>query len=887
MKKIYLVQLMVLFILLCSGSIRSEAAALNRISNGTVINSTHAESDSINIALIASPSTSFVSGWENIFAVNDGFTPKNSNDKTHTAYGNWPNPNSYQWVQYEWDQVFIARSIEIYWFDDAGGVLTPTEAYIEYYNDTLSEWVRSVDVPCIKNTFNYMALGELKVSKLRVTMLNSSQSTGILEFKVWGTTLTGGTDIERPTTPGLPVILAASNSSISIAWSPSTDDGLLEGYQILKNDSVLTQVTDTMAVLTGLEANTQFMLSVRAVDGSGNLSVSSPGIWVFFGDEAGAAAAYTWPAYGPTLNYNFKDEFPALEMPTKDLDDCPQVVGTQSSDWWTFKWGPKKRSEVTEAAITPLLARLNQDFAFFRDTMGWPPDKRAKEGYRSAVYLYGSGLSCIDNADTTALGGWQSSVGGYPCILASYYPVYSFDPSCRYSDRVSQMGAMVHEGIHAVLADLPGCKDAAWFQEGGNTWLQQEAAAIQSNDYSSMGFLNACPYIAPFMPIECYSGWLQDGSFGGPSAEGVNMFNGGTQICTWRKTLGGNQYGNTFPTFLGHALGKGSVAWIWRNCPGRVLEGMAGGLGDMQTRRIIMEYRAKQALIDMKEWSGAIKKLLDANFNGNIGAESKPNWINCTTWKVTPYAKTWMLDSMNRVLTPEPRTTPGWSGANQIPLNVSGDKVVVNFIPLGQNMTCQLCYRATDGTPVYSNPVSSGKCSLKLDKAPANGVVIVVICNTDYVYKGEETRMAHYDYRLQLVEGVTGKASVRKKWYDYNSVITDAADPVEPFPTEGAIYDPNTQTGYNNISVDREQFEAKMFPNPIASTDILNIDFDTKADGEKQVRIIDSKGSVLYAMRGIQDKSFQIPIEGRLNKGIYFVNIQANNKSNTHKLIVR
>jgi hypothetical protein len=52
-----------------------------------------------------------------------------------------------------------------------------------------------------------------------------------------------------------------------------------------------------------------------------------------------------------------------------------------------------------------MLARLNKDFAYFRDTMGWPPDLRARSGYKSAVYLYGSGL-CTDNEDSTALGGW-------------------------------------------------------------------------------------------------------------------------------------------------------------------------------------------------------------------------------------------------------------------------------------------------------------------------------------------------------------------------------------------------------------------------------------------------------------------------------------------------
>ena len=94
----------------------------------------------------------------------------------------------------------------------------------------------------------------------------------------------------------------------------------------------------------------------------------------------------------------------------------------------------------------------------------------------------GSGL-CTDNASNTDLGGWQSTIHyqgqSWPMALISYYPVYCFD-------------------------------------------------------YSRMGYLNSAAYIAPFMPIECYSGWLQDGSFGGPSAEGVNRYQGNQQLCTWR-----------------------------------------------------------------------------------------------------------------------------------------------------------------------------------------------------------------------------------------------------------------------------------------------------------------------------------------------------------------
>lgn len=488
---------------------------------------------------------------------------------------------------------------------------------------------------------------------------------------------------------------------------------------------------------------------------------------------AAAGDAYTWPTYAPTLSYNFRSEYPSLAMPANILNDCPQVVGTQSSNWWTFRWGPNKNPNVTSAAITPMLARLNKDFAYFRDTMGWPPDLRAKKGYKSAIYLYGSGL-CTDNASNTALGGWQSTIyyngTSWPMILASYYPVYAFDPSNTASDISYQQGAMVHEGIHAVLADLPGARNAAWFHEGGDVWLQQTADARRSNNFSSLGFLNGTDFIAPFMPIECYSGWLQDGSFGGPSAEGVNMFNGSQQICTWRNFLGGHQYSSTFPTFVGNVLGDGAVPWIWRYASNRILDGMATGLGDVQMRRLITEYRAKQATVDFGKWKNACLALLNANFGTSIAAEWQPSWLNPAAWKATPYVKT---KNNGGTLTPDTLTLPGWSGANQIPLTVNGTTVSVNFQPIGANMTCQLVYRSTAGVPVYSPYVSSGTCTLRLDAAPANGVVIAVITNTDYTYNGDATRKKKYDYRLQLLNGVSGAADIYTKWY--NSASLSAA----------------------------------------------------------------------------------------------------------------
>jgi hypothetical protein len=255
----------------------------------------------------------------------------------------------------------------------------------------------------------------------------------------------------------------------------------------------------------------------------------------------------------------------------------------------------------------------------------------------------------------------------WPMVLVSYYPVYTFDPACPYADKAYQRGGVVHEGVHAILADMPGCRNAGWFHEGGNNWLQSEANARRTGDYNSMGWLSAGAMLAPFMPIECYSGWLQDGSFGGPSAEGVNRSEGGKQLCTWRRLLGGTQYGEAFAHFMGETVSPGSIAWIWQNCTGRVLEGLAtakGGLGEAQTRRLITEFRARQALCDFGHWTPAYKKLLADKWGLVIKAEYPPVWIECEAWTATCYVAT-SCDSGTRTLTPEQRTLPGWSRSEE------------------------------------------------------------------------------------------------------------------------------------------------------------------------------------------------------------------------------
>jgi hypothetical protein len=42
---------------------------------------------------------------------------------------------------------------------------------------------------------------------------------------------------------------------------------------------------------------------------------------------------------------------------------------------------------------------------------------------------------------------------------------------------------------------------------------------------------------------------------------------------------------------------------------------------------------------------------------------------------------------------------------------------------------------------------------------------VAVVSNVDHLYQGEETRKRKYDYRIQLLEGVSGTASTTEKHY--------------------------------------------------------------------------------------------------------------------------
>ena len=93
---------------------------------------------------------------------------------------------------------------------------------------------------------------------------------------------TPGGDTQAPSTPAGLMSTASTSSSISLAWTASTDNVGVTGYQVLRapgaSGGTFAQVgTSTTAsfINTGLTANTTYRFQVRAVDAAGNVSAVS------------------------------------------------------------------------------------------------------------------------------------------------------------------------------------------------------------------------------------------------------------------------------------------------------------------------------------------------------------------------------------------------------------------------------------------------------------------------------------------------------------------------------------------------------------------------------------------------------------------------------------
>lgn len=153
-----------------------------------------------NLAVVAAPSTSYVSQWETLEAINDGAEPKNSIDRSHTQYGNYPEQGT-QWVQLTWAKPITTDLVQVYWFSDRRGIEQPASARLLYKDG--DNWIpveAQEELGVEVDQYNTLVFKPVTTPALRLEMTSRDEkSTGIIEWRV----------LDQGSSPDFPPLLEA------------------------------------------------------------------------------------------------------------------------------------------------------------------------------------------------------------------------------------------------------------------------------------------------------------------------------------------------------------------------------------------------------------------------------------------------------------------------------------------------------------------------------------------------------------------------------------------------------------------------------------------------------------------------------------------------------
>ena len=211
-----------------------------------------------NIALKASEvRTSYVSSWETLSAINDGYDPSGSSDKSHGAYGNWKNGafNEWNWVEYDFSEYYKIFQSDVYWWTDqtdlssAVGVQIPYDCYIQYWDFLNNEWVEvknPVGYGVEKDMYNVTVFDTVLTNKIRLNFI-SIAAQGILEWKVFGMQ---GEQVPDKSTATISDSLAHGKTSTVTLTAIDATGNRVEGYSFKVNFDIENNISVTNEIYT-------------------------------------------------------------------------------------------------------------------------------------------------------------------------------------------------------------------------------------------------------------------------------------------------------------------------------------------------------------------------------------------------------------------------------------------------------------------------------------------------------------------------------------------------------------------------------------------------------------------------------------------------------------
>ena len=149
-----------------------------------------ADAPATNLALVAVASGSYGSGDSAFAAMNDGFVPVDSEDRSYGSYGNWPTLDT-QTVDYAWEQPVSTNRIEVYWWNDRRGIGFPKACRVLFWDGENYQPVKNpAGLGVEGDRFNVTTFDEVKTTRLRLEIdpsgnkVGAGISTGIIEWRV-------------------------------------------------------------------------------------------------------------------------------------------------------------------------------------------------------------------------------------------------------------------------------------------------------------------------------------------------------------------------------------------------------------------------------------------------------------------------------------------------------------------------------------------------------------------------------------------------------------------------------------------------------------------------------------------------------------------------------
>lgn len=281
-----------------------------------------------NAALTAKASASFSGGDGYPEAMNNGIEPKSSADFSpnrgapNSAWHNWGREGDPAWVTYEWDQPFLASSMDVYVFQDGGGNFRPKDMQLMLRGED-GKWYTPRDIKGLGNElnkYNTTTFEPAYITGVRMDMKPSVNGSGILEWKVYG--YTGAVDktelikvynyvntlnASNLADPGLaPIEVAKTEASAVIKNMNATDEEIALALEKLLTDLRLLSPNDgNMAFLANASSSYTSPWESLAAVNDGRKDSNNISHWGTWGHEGAEEwVQYEWPQ-GTSIGFEF------------------------------------------------------------------------------------------------------------------------------------------------------------------------------------------------------------------------------------------------------------------------------------------------------------------------------------------------------------------------------------------------------------------------------------------------------------------------------------------------------------------------------------------------------------------------------------------------------